>query len=574
MADPISTVTTRARRSSSGDDVGDSRPRGLRGVLGQIAVIVGENLQADAAEGRGEALRPPGLGRALGALVVCATLTTVVIVANLGMGRAVGLSRRAMLAGVAAALVPRLSWAEGFDHEVVVLGAGLAGTTAALTLHDAGVPSLVLEASGRLGGRILSTTGEIAEGLVIERGGALIDSDHDEVIGLARRFGLPLFDRVADERAHPEIPVTAYQFGGVRLPEREMAKRLRPLARRLRRDARRLDRRFEVMSSELDGMSGRDYLDALEADHGPFEPGARALCEAVIRSDYGVEPAASSALELLYSLPRVRGRRVDAISEADEVYTVVGGNQRIVEAIATALPEGTIERHARVVRVEELVQGGFRVGVSDGRSFTARFVVVTLPFTVLRQIELVFREPQPRRLLDAVATYALGRNEKVILGVDGRIWQTPEGFRGELWSDRGLVWEASRAQPEHPVAALTVYLGGEQSAALATGVDPVAIARRFTPVVPGLDEALTGRVLATAWRSNPYSLGAYTTLPPGLVSRGPFVAWPEDPDEPALHVGCRGLVVAGEHVSEADYGYMNGAAETGRRAAEAILGAR
>ncbi|MEM6926116.1 MAG: NAD(P)/FAD-dependent oxidoreductase [Myxococcota bacterium] len=450
--------------------------------------------------------------------------------------------------------------------EVVVLGAGIAGLSAALTLHDAGIRPLVLEGSGRLGGRIFSTTGEIAPDLVQERGGAFINSDHADMRALAERFGLSLFDRVADERAHRQTPRTAFQFEGQRIPEAELADRLRPLAKAMRHDARRLRRRYDRVARDLDGQSVTDYLDAF----GDLDPAARALCEAVIRSDYGVEPSASSALELLYALPRVRGRHVTALSESDERYTVIGGNQRVCEAMARALPEGAIRRHAWVSAIEERPDD-FAIQLRDGEVVRARHVIATIPFPVLRQLSLSFRPPEPSALLAAIARHRLGRNEKVVLGVDGRVWQRSDGFRAELWSDRGLVWEASRLQPDHAIAALTVYLGGDQVDVLDAPLDARSLAATFAPAVPGLRDALTGTSLVTRWRDNPFSLGAYTSFPPGVLTHRDHVAWTED--GPA-NVACRGFLVAGEHVSDTWYGYMNGGAETGRRAAEAIIARR
>lgn len=485
-------------------------------------------------------------------------------------------SRRGVLgsAVAATALAPWTSaWAQGFDHEVVVVGAGIAGLNAALTLHDAGVRARIFEGSGRIGGRIFSTTGEAGPGIVTERGGAFINSDHADVLALAARFGLPLFDRSVDHEPGP-IPDAAFQFAGRRVPEAQVANGLAPLARKIRRDARRLDRGRD--DGTIDGQSVTEWLDAFDQDHGPIDPVARAVCEAAIRSDYGSEPDDSSAIQLMYAKPRVRRGTVDVLSESDEIYSVVGGNGRIPQAIADALPADTIVRHAFLERIEELPGGGFRLAFRDAPPVTARFVICTIPFPVLRTLELHFQAPMPDRLIAAIAEYQLGRNEKIIVGVDHRAWHTATGFRSELWSDEALAWDGSRAQRDETVAALTLFLGGDQTNALDGSVSASAFAARLAPALPELVEAMTGDAVITAWRKNPFSLGAYSTFAPGLTSRGPWIAWP-----PALHsldeapdVFHRGFVVAGEHLSEAFYGYMNGGAETGRLAAEAVLLAR
>jgi hypothetical protein len=74
---------------------------------------------------------------------------------------------------------------------VAIVGAGLAGLSAALTLHDADVTATVYEAADQAGGRVHSnTTGYWRDGQVSEWCGELINTDHQTVLRLARRFGL------------------------------------------------------------------------------------------------------------------------------------------------------------------------------------------------------------------------------------------------------------------------------------------------------------------------------------------------------------------------------------------------
>ena len=94
----------------------------------------------------------------------------------------------------ASAVVPEAALAAPSKARIAIVGAGIAGLNAALTLQDAGVASTVYEASNRIGGRMFSATSIWADNQVSEWCGELIDSDHETIIGLARRFGLPLDD--------------------------------------------------------------------------------------------------------------------------------------------------------------------------------------------------------------------------------------------------------------------------------------------------------------------------------------------------------------------------------------------
>jgi monoamine oxidase len=92
-----------------------------------------------------------------------------------------------------------LRLARAVDEEVVVVGAGIAGLTAAWRLRQAGVPVRVIEPASRVGGRMFSLRNHFSDGQVIELGGELIDSDHVRIRALAQELGLTLDDLAADD---------------------------------------------------------------------------------------------------------------------------------------------------------------------------------------------------------------------------------------------------------------------------------------------------------------------------------------------------------------------------------------
>ena len=77
---------------------------------------------------------------------------------------------------------------------IAIVGAGIAGLNAALTLHDAGFSSTIYEASNRIGGRMHSDTTTWADGMVTEWCGEFVDSDHEAIHSLITRFGLQTID--------------------------------------------------------------------------------------------------------------------------------------------------------------------------------------------------------------------------------------------------------------------------------------------------------------------------------------------------------------------------------------------
>src|SRR5438309_11797521 len=78
--------------------------------------------------------------------------------------------------------------------EIAIIGAGIAGLSAALTLQDAGLSCTIYEASNRTGGRMHSDATTWADGMVSEWCGEFIDSDHETIHQLIKRFGLNTVD--------------------------------------------------------------------------------------------------------------------------------------------------------------------------------------------------------------------------------------------------------------------------------------------------------------------------------------------------------------------------------------------
>src|SRR5882762_2283083 len=85
---------------------------------------------------------------------------------------------------------------------IAIIGGGISGLNAALTLQDAGISSTLYEASDHVGGRMHSDTTSWLNGQTSEHCGELIDSKHKTILGLASRFKIPTVDLLAAEPVH------------------------------------------------------------------------------------------------------------------------------------------------------------------------------------------------------------------------------------------------------------------------------------------------------------------------------------------------------------------------------------
>jgi monoamine oxidase len=498
-----------------------------------------------------------------------------------GLASTPRLSRRRLLGSALAlgslGLAPRLALGRTGNPRIAIVGAGIAGLNAAWQLRKEGLEATVYEARGRVGGRMLSRVGVVEPGIVDDIGGSFVNTDHTDLRALLKEFDLSLYDRRTDPR-RLGVHGTAWFVDGRLVDEAEIANGLRTIAHQIVADAERVDADFDRLAPRFDHLTAKAYLDQHAGlIHALF---ARQLLENAIRTEYGVEPEQSSALQLLFLLPTVRGKAVELLGYSDEAYVVHEGSGRLPERIAARLGE-RVRLGMPLIGLAD-TGAGYELTFGGGAGGTAKrvqadLVILALPFTTLRRVKLALRLPALlRRCIEEVG---LGRNEKVFAGYRERVWHGKDGFALELWADDSLdfpvVWDDSQRQPDQKHGVPNFFLGGDQVAPALAG-STAAVGRRFVAqldkALPGTAAFATGNYLRTSWAREPYTRGSYTNFKPGQYTRFAAYRWIEadDPDE-RVEVGFGNLLFAGEHTSDEYYGFMNGGAQTGRLAAAAAL---
>src|SRR5262245_10714493 len=199
--------------------------------------------------------------------------------------------------------LPRPGRAASGSPRVAIVGAGIAGLNAALTLQDKGIASTVYEASDRVGGRMHSDrSGYWAEGQVSEICGELVDSGHTAVLGLAQRFGLPVADLLA---AEPPGSTPSYWFLGSRYSVEQADADFVPVRDAVKRDLNaagyptRWDK-SKPAGVELDRMSLYDWIESrVPGGHGSA---LGLLLDAAYTEEYGADSRDQSSLNLVYLL--------------------------------------------------------------------------------------------------------------------------------------------------------------------------------------------------------------------------------------------------------------------------------
>jgi monoamine oxidase len=465
------------------------------------------------------------------------------------------------LAGCAS--LPLVSKGRPADPDVLIVGAGLAGLTAAYRLRQAGVAFRVLEAQQRLGGRCFSLRNHFADGQVAELGGELIDTGHLAVQNLATELELEIDDLAAGDAG---VNRQVWYFGGQQYDDAAVLTAFRAIAPRITADLQslggaRITYRTPYQAERLDRLSLAEWLESAGA-----APWFRSLLEVAYVTEFGLDAGEQSALNLLV-LMGAPPAEFKAFGDSDERFHIRGGNDRLVQQLSARIGERPLQTGAVLEALRRRADGDIELGVRVGGTSTtlaARHVILAIPFTMLRSVKIEVELPPAKRR--AIAEIGYGTNAKLMMGFQSRPWRTKYGSSGMVLTDHPFqcTWETSRAQ-DGGAGILTNFTGGHRGLALgdsAPGLQAAHVVSALEELFPGLAyERWSGKDVRFHWPTHPWTKGSYAAYRPGqrTTIRG------------AEGERVENLHFAGEHCSLDSQGFMNGAVETGEAAARAVL---
>ncbi len=443
---------------------------------------------------------------------------------------------------------------------VVVIGAGFAGLACAHELRSIGYHVTVLEARKRVGGRVLSANAangrEFVKGRNVEFGGELIGSNHPVWLNYAERFGLEFLDVTSDDEA--ELPVV---IGGKRLTRgeaQELWDGLEAALGQLNELAEPVveDEPWRTPGAEkIDSMSVQEWIDKLEVS--PMVKRAVWINQC---ADNGQDTERQS---LLGQLASVKGGGLEKYWTESEVYRCRGGNDQLATKLAEAIgseqilvnkPVRTVSRQGDVMLVE----------TADGSVFECDDVVLTAPPTTWHKIK--FSPSLPETMNPQT-----GHNAKFFALVKDRFWEqhNPKLSQYAL-ADEPICMTWDGTDNQGPVdatvgGACLVGFSGGSVCRRALDMDAESRERAFSKALEQFFPGYKENVLKTfymKWPEEPWALTGYSFPAPGQVTTvGPLLAQP--------HLDGR-LHIAGEHACYKFVGYMEGALQSGLRAAKVL----
>jgi monoamine oxidase len=491
-----------------------------------------------------------------------------------------GAAGAAIAVGGPAALASPARAAGG--QRIAIVGGGIAGLTAALTLADKGITSTVYEASNRVGGRMHSDTGGYwANGQVSEFCGELIDTSHKTILQLAQRSKLSTVDLLG---AEPMGSTDTYFFFGSYYSKEQADKDFQRIHQALQRDLQDASypTTYKINTPggiALDNMSVYDWIESRVPD-GHRSPMGQ-LLNIAYNIEYGAETTVQSALNLVYLLGfNAKPGNFQIFGLSNERYHIVGGNEQLPQAIAATLPD--IRRGWRMNSIFLNQDGTVGLAFDDQPTVTADHVILAMSFAVLRTLDYS-RAGFDDLKKTAITQLGVGRNAKLQLQFRDRLWNNagPWGLsNGASYADTGYqnTWDVSRGQ-EGTTGILVDYTGGDVAGSF-TASTPYSnattnpqigtYAKRFLkqiePVFPGISQRWTGKATLSVPLLDPNLLTSYSYWKVGQYHS--FSGYEGEPQGPAKQIHF-----AGEHCSQDFQGFMEGGASEGVRAAAEVLAA-
>jgi monoamine oxidase len=437
---------------------------------------------------------------------------------------------------------------------VIVLGGGLAGLTAAYELMKKGHHVTVIEAQDRPGGRVRTLHDGFMNGQYAELGAVRIPDVHEHTLGYVEELGLELDEYTGS--------TPLYYLKGKRFVHEEGKKWP-------------LDLTDDEQANGL-GMWSTYVAGYFEEFGDPKagtypKPGILDQFEAMTFTEFVKSKGASDDFMTLYVADN--GTEIEAIGAVpwmsleiadqawDKSFHVRGGNDQIPKKLAEKLGARVLYGCVvtRIAHSDSAVEVQYMKG-TESATTQADYVVCAIPFTTLRKVEI--SPPFADDKMHAIQELKLMNASRAYIQTKTRFWEE-EGITGVklVKTDTAVerLWDLSNVQ-DGTSGILMVYTQNENAVALTE----VPITQRQEHLISKIEEffpTIREEQIAfheKAWSEDPWALGAWTDLLPGQWWMFDVMRRPEG----RIHF-------AGEHTSLWS-GWMQGAIESGKRAAEEI----
>lgn len=449
----------------------------------------------------------------------------------------------------------------GRPKKVIIVGAGLAGLSAGYELKRAGHTPVILEAQQRVGGRVYTLRDPFTEGLYAEVGAMRIPRAHSLTMAYVEKFGLKTNDFTMDNpnayyyiggrkmrasEAHADPSLMGFEVSpneAGRTSGQMYMQALKPLLDLLERHG---DAAWDEIVAKYDGYSTREFLELNGWSEGMIEMfGLLANQESVMNSSF---------LELF---------REDSGNYYTNMIEIQGGTDRLPHAF---LPElmGDIRFGAKMIAMDQSPDDvTIHYQTPAGRfSETADYAIITIPFPVLRHVEVL--KPFSRAKNRAIRQLHYDASAKILFQCKRRFWEEDDGiFGGGTITDlpiRNLYYPDHGRETGRGII-LASYTWSEDAQRWGSLKPDDRIIQALEDVAEIHPQVMKEFEVGTSWmwHDDEFAGGAFALFDPGQQTLlHDEIVKPE-----------RRIHFAGEHAS-LYHAWIQGAFESGLRAAIAV----
>lgn len=419
--------------------------------------------------------------------------------------------------------------------KVLVLGAGLAGLTAAYKLMQKGIDVVILEAQNRVGGRVFTHNIDKESNLTVELGAEWVGESHIKLKNYCKEFGLNLLNHQFDTAL---LLNQQYQAANTWNLDAEWQvkyeKILKDFLKYSKQQQRDLDKIDWWRFLKKNGISDKD-LEILELSHS---------------TDYGESirfiSAYSALAEYAYSSPK---------NEMD--YKVEGGNSKVVEAFKQKIGEERIKTGHLITAINQTGKQ-VKVQCKNGTTWEADKVICTLPVNALLNIQ--FNPLLPANKIEAMEALIYARIIKTAILFKERFWGNEA--LDILTDSVGQYYFHTTKNQKNTKGCLTSYAIGDKAYLISKMNESKKIATLCEALEPAFGKIshLAEKTVSYYWGEDTFTKGAYAVY---TLNQSFGV-------KEAIAKPFKNIYFAGEHIADWQ-GFMEGAIETGEAAVEAIL---
>lgn len=461
-------------------------------------------------------------------------------------------------------------------YDVIVIGGGLAGTTAARLLAERGKTVLLLEASERLGGRTQTVTSH--DGAAIDVGGQWLGKTQHRMLDLVAEFDLDLFQQYNQGKKHLDIlgARTVYRGSIPKLSWRSLYT-LHKLIRTVDRLAHRIEPEAPYQQGMPNNESNWDQLSLQTWLHNQTsDRHVLRVTHLAVNAVYACEPKDISLLHFLFYIRSAGSFQnlLDVDGHGAQHYRVVGGTQQISlrQWSRATIAGAQLALNAPVVAVQQTLQQAAQQSnqqtvtvTTQHRDCRAKHLAKKVICAVAPPVaaKITWRADLPAARLALHQGMPMGRVIKCIVIYRKPFWREA-GFTGEIVSDQApfqLCFDDTPDDARH--GALVVFLLADQAAKWQSQLPTErrqAILMRLAEIY-GTQAFNAVDYVEKDWLSDPYSEGCYAGLmPPELYAKTRNII-----RQPCGHIHWAGTETATEW-----NGYMEGAVQSGERVADEI----